>query len=612
MVWTARVLLILMCAGTFLLSSLISVNASTLQRDSLQQTEQQTESQIEQSNGANSLAIHILKESIVLIRIDGTLKFSGTLEPDFHAQWVGDSLYLEVESGGAVQVTLNDQYFGVYGATAQTSVLNWPPTLHSLSLATKSTEPPNVVQRIAPTTPIPVPTGTPATDPTSAPNAVPLTTTATALTGQLTEQPTAQPTRQPTAARDSEPPVVAPTSTSVPTPVLTTINAAESVADPIVAVQAEPKEYYYTVQAGEVLSTIAAKFGLSTRELAQANEINNPALIQVGMRLRLPNYVPSVIDQTLGVESSVAAAAIANSDEAVAFVDDISPETAFNRLTSAAQVVSSDSPYYYTTYVTYYGRPNVPIMGILGEYSIDALTPLLKRQAEAYDEANGPQLRVKPAFHLVYGMAARAPGRNGTHLVFLEDEVVQAYIDRAQQEGFDVILDVQIGALHPAESLSLAFKWLKYPNVHLGLDPEFAMSHAGQAVPGNPIGFVTAAQVNESQRLMQDYMHINRISGSRILLLHQFIDRMIVNKPALDWSYNQIDLTISVDGWGGPWNKITKYNSFVNESTEFSAFKLFYRWDEPVLSEAVSMGSASYGDSGYYRMKTTPNLIIYQ
>jgi hypothetical protein len=45
------------------------------------------------------------------------------------------------------------------------------------------------------------------------------------------------------------------------------------------------------------------------------------------------------------------------------------------------------------------------------------------------------------------------------------------------------------------------------------MDPEFAMSYPGQRVPGNPIGYVTAEQVNEAQRVIADYMRANHIAS---------------------------------------------------------------------------------------------------
>jgi len=137
------------------------------------------------------------------------------------------------------------------------------------------------------------------------------------------------------------------------------------------------------------------------------------------------------------------------------------------------------------------------------------------------------------------------------------------------------------------------------------------MAHAGQAWPGDPIGFVTAQQVNAVQAIMQDYMKAEKIEGPRILLLHQFLEEMIVDKDQLKNDYTNIELTVVADGWGGPWGKISKYNAFMDpQTTQFTAFKLFYRWDEPILNEREALGVDPYAGETY--MAVTPNLIIYQ
>ena len=285
--------------------------------------------------------------------------------------------------------------------------------------------------------------------------------------------------------------------------------------------------------------------------------------------------------------------------------------TISERMTILAQAADELSPYYGQTWLTYYGRPGIPIMGILGEYDVDELSELLKKQAREYEYANSRALSVLPAFHLVYGMATKAPGDDESHLAYLEDEVVMDYISRAEEENFAVILDVQIGALSPVEAISKALLYLEYEHVHLAIDPEFAMVHPGQYWPGDPIGYVTAEQVNEVQSAVQRYMRQNRIPGTRVLLVHQFQSDMILQPEEIDPEYPQIAVTISVDGWGGPWDKITKYNSFVTSDSPFAAFKLFYQWDEPVLAPRQALGEEQYADSELI-IDVTPNMIIYQ
>ena len=47
------------------------------------------------------------------------------------------------------------------------------------------------------------------------------------------------------------------------------------------------RDRYYTVQSGDTLSGIAAKYGTSYQKVAQLNGISNPNVIYVGQRLRV-------------------------------------------------------------------------------------------------------------------------------------------------------------------------------------------------------------------------------------------------------------------------------------------------------------------------------------
>ncbi len=360
---------------------------------------------------------------------------------------------------------------------------------------------------------------------------------------------------------------------------------------------------YYSVKAGDTLFVIAQQFNVAMDSLLKLNHIADADVIEVGLVLAIPGSDGTLPDPSLRPQP------VAISGTATITVPQRG--TIIERMTTAAQKAATNSPFYKTTWLTYYGRPDTPIMGILGEYDLDKLTALLKQAAQVYDQANGDQLGIVPAFHLVYGMATKAPGDDHSYLAFLSDEVVKTYVERAEQEHFAVILDVQIGALKPADAIKPALPWLKYKNVHLAIDPEFAMAHKGQAWPGDPIGFITAQQINQVQATMQTYITENKLEGPRILLVHQFQDDMIINKDQLDTtSYPQIALTISADGWGDPWGKIGKYNAFVSKETQFGAFKLFYRWDEPLMTERQTLGIDPYADNLY--IEVTPNLIMYQ
>jgi LysM repeat protein len=368
----------------------------------------------------------------------------------------------------------------------------------------------------------------------------------------------------------------------------------------------------HTVQDGDALSKIAQRYGISVADLVQANHLADPDALVVGQVLTIPGGAASNKTAAPSPAVTKAPAATARSTASVAPAEQVAGEggrlSVFDRLSFAAQMAPQDSPYHNLTWLTYYGRPNVPLLGILGEYSMDELVPRLRKQAAAYDEANGPQIGVMPAFHLIYGMAM-AYSDDGTYLSYMADSETQAYIDRAQKEKFGVILDVQIGALTPLASIEPAFHWLKDGNVHLAIDPEFAMSEPGQTVPGQPPGTVTAVQINAVQAAMSSYMEENGISGSRILIVHQFLPWMIDNKAEI-YRYKGVDLTVCADGFGDPPTKVSKYNDFINENVPFAAYKLFYGWDEPLMTERQALGVDENPGTGY--IEETPNLIIYQ
>jgi LysM repeat protein len=361
---------------------------------------------------------------------------------------------------------------------------------------------------------------------------------------------------------------------------------------------------YYVVLRGDTLSAIAGDFDTTVEAIMAANRLSNPDILRVGQVLAIPGPEGELPD------ASMLPVARADGDRSQPII--VPRGTITERMTLLAQQADATSPYYETTWLTYYGRPNVPVMGILGEFPIEELVPILREKAEVYSRANGDSLKVMPAFHLVYGMATKAPGADGSHLGYIEESEVLAYIEAAEAEGWAVILDVQIGALSPTEAIIPALRYLKYPNVHLAIDPEFAMVYPNQRWPGNPIGYVTGDQVNLVQGVINTYLAARRLPGPRILLVHQFQSSMIVEPEKMDMNgYSGVALTLSVDGWGPPWGKISKYNSFVTPDSPYAAFKLFYRWDEPLLTPDEALGNEPHRGTDFY-MDITPNLIIYQ
>jgi hypothetical protein len=355
---------------------------------------------------------------------------------------------------------------------------------------------------------------------------------------------------------------------------------------------------YYYVQPQDTIESIAYNLGVEVGALMAANGMTWGGTLEPGYLLRVP-----------GPDGSLPAWATAElqGDGSVAVIP---RKGVVERMTPAARAAGPESPYYNKTWVTYYGRPGIALMGIIGEHDAAAIMPLIKAKAAEYDEANGPQVGVQPAVHLVWGMATVDDQPDDSHIAYLSEAEVMPYIEEGLKAGVDVILDSQIANLSPTASISPALPYLRYPNVHLAIDPEFAVVHPGQAIPGNPIGYLTAAQVNDVQRAMAEYMRAHGIEGKRILMVHQFQDNMIVAKEQLDPTFPEVELTLSVDGFGNPYVKTWKYNALVDANTPFTSFKLFYGWDDPLMTPRQALGVDGTEHTDF--IEVTPNMIQYQ
>ena len=367
---------------------------------------------------------------------------------------------------------------------------------------------------------------------------------------------------------------------------------------PVIAAGPVDGPSYYYVQPADTIDGIAYNLGIETGALMAANGMTWPGSMVPGYLLRVP-----------GPDGSLPPWATAESQADGTFAV-IPRKDVVERLTPAARAAGPDSPYYNKTWVTYYGRPGIALMGIIGEHSAADIMPLIKAKAAEYDEANGLKLGAQPAVHLVWGMATVDPQPDNSHLGYLAESEVMPYIEEGLKAGVDVILDSQIANLSPTASISPALPYLKYPNVHLAIDPEFAVVHKGQYIPGNPIGYITADQVNDAEAAMAEYMRANGIKGKRILMVHQFQSNMILDKEKLDASFPEVELTLSVDGFGNPYVKTSKYNALVDANTPFTSFKLFYGWDKPLMTPREALGVDGTEHTDF--IEITPNMIQYQ
>ena len=260
--------------------------------------------------------------------------------------------------------------------------------------------------------------------------------------------------------------------------------------------------------------------------------------------------------------------------------------------------------------VGYYGRPDAKSLGVLGQHSIEELTPLIQAKADEYDKINGDQ-KVIPAYHLIYGLATGDPGRKKDYLLPLSEAKLMKYINAAEDNGFLVIIDTQLGAQTPVEAITPVLKYLKYSSVHLAVDPEFEVNGL-DVPPGRKIGHITGEDVNQVQSAMIDFMNENDISGKKILMVHSFTEGMVTDKDTIKLN-DKIDLIMNLDGHGSPALKIKVYNSLYTSraaSRVSGGFKLFFLEDKPsMMTPAQSLGQESVGG---HKLAEVPRYINYQ
>jgi hypothetical protein len=251
----------------------------------------------------------------------------------------------------------------------------------------------------------------------------------------------------------------------------------------------------------------------------------------------------------------------------------------------------------YNRVLAFYGHPHDDNMGIVGEHSIEEVHSLLMEEVERYQIAD-PERPVIPAFELIATVAQRVPGEDGTFLLDTDIKTLTEWVNYAADHDMEVILDVQVGRSTVAMEFEKVRSLLLRPNVHLAIDPEFAVVE-GQT-PGLHIGSVWAESIRYAQNQLAAMVEANGLPP-KMLIVHQFREDMIREKETLG-PVPGVQLVIDADGFGDPDLKKSVYNILVrDEPVEFGGIKLFYKQDKPLLEpDEVT------------RLNPSPDVIIIQ
>jgi hypothetical protein len=225
--------------------------------------------------------------------------------------------------------------------------------------------------------------------------------------------------------------------------------------------------------------------------------------------------------------------------------------------------------------VAYYGNLYSKKMGVLGEYPTDTMLEKLNTEVKRWQAADST-VPVRPALHYIAVTAQGYPGKGDKYRLRMPYKQIDSVIRMAARINALVFLDIQVGLSTLQEEVPMLEPFLKLPQVHLGIDPEFSMKTGKK--PGSVIGTMDAADVNYTIKYLTDLVKANNLPP-KILVVHRFTQAMVTNykniKPNPD-----VQVVMDMDGWGAQSRKLSTYREFISrEPVEFTGFKLFYKND---------------------------------
>jgi tetrahydromethanopterin S-methyltransferase subunit G len=225
--------------------------------------------------------------------------------------------------------------------------------------------------------------------------------------------------------------------------------------------------------------------------------------------------------------------------------------------------------------IVYYGNPASKRMGALGEFPRDEMLSRLRRQADQWSQAD-PGTPVIPGLHLIAVVAQGDPGPSGHYRTQIRDAVVDSIHQMAKSINGILFIDVQVGTDDIRSIMPRFDEFLKRPDVHFAVDPEFYMR--GGTRPGAKIGTMYAADINWVMDRLTTIVRENNLPP-KVLIIHRFTRGMVPDVENVRLR-PEVQLVMHMDGWGAPWLKYDSYRDYiVRHPAQYTGWKNFYHND---------------------------------
>ncbi|HVM88637.1 MAG TPA: hypothetical protein VMT76_10660 [Puia sp.] len=252
--------------------------------------------------------------------------------------------------------------------------------------------------------------------------------------------------------------------------------------------------------------------------------------------------------------------------------------------------------------VAYYGNLYSKKMGVLGEYPEKEMLEKLSVEVKKWEAADST-MPVQPALHYIAVTAQGYAGKDGKYRLRMPAKHIDSVLKMAAKINAIVFLDVQVALSDVQAEVPLLEQYLKMPQVHLGIDPEFSMKTGKK--PGTVIGTMDAADINFVSDYLAKLVKANNLPP-KILVVHRFTQAMVTNYKNIK-VHPEVQMVMDMDGWGAQARKFNTYKEFISKQpVEFTGFKLFYK------NDFREKGSRILTPPEVLRLKPQPVYIQYQ
>lgn len=235
-------------------------------------------------------------------------------------------------------------------------------------------------------------------------------------------------------------------------------------------------------------------------------------------------------------------------------------------------------------YVALYGSIGTGSLGVLGEGDVAAA---VQRAATVAADFEGFGPTVVPTFEIIASTASFDAG-DGDYSNETPVSSLQQWVDAADDAGYHVVLDLQSGREEFPSQIRDFEPLLLEEHVSVALDPEWRVGPIG--VPkGGEIGTVAADEVNRTVDWL-DALIVEHDLPPKMLIVHQFTDAMIMNRPILRGTAN-VQVVLHMDGFGPLRLKRDTYDRVTADLPDglVTGWKNFYDEDSPTPTAQETM-----------------------